>query len=241
MKPKPDDAFFTEAPEIPLTGRESRTLLSYNDALAIPASALAQVPGDDRYAPAVTMILLLLQVMRSDRDFPRVFLRRLHMALSVAGSSYVQEILLLALAGQPLPGPLELAERHGITKQAVSREILDAIERIRAEEPRIAELLESARTQYHSDDPAGARSPRPREHDYAVPVSACDGRTVIEVDFSDGKKRASITRDKAAECLIFKLDGTDEERRVPYASARLICEETDHGTVVAAPFVRVDA
>jgi hypothetical protein len=241
MKTHLPDPFFAEPPEAVPTGRASRSLLSYNDALAVPASALAAVPGDARYAPVATAMTLIAQTMEHDVDFPRIFFRRGHTAMSLAGSSYVQQLLVLAMAGLPLPGPLELAQRYGLTKQAVSREVLDAIARIKEEDPRLAEMLEAARATYHSDDPAGARAPHPRERDYAVPISACDGRTVIEVDFSDGKKRARISRDKPADCLIFKLEGTDEERRAPYASTRMIWEETDRGTVVAAPFVRVAA
>src|SRR4051812_20886485 len=119
-----------------IVGDISGRSVKFNDLLEAPS--LKYNPGDPTYDAMSTCIVLMLQVMRHHIDFPRQFISKMNTVFRAARSSYVVEILLLALINGDIPGPLVLAERLGITKQAVSKEIIDAVDRVEQVDPNMA-------------------------------------------------------------------------------------------------------
>lgn len=164
--------------------------VQFNDALRLTTAEAqpAQVP---ELAPGVELAVRLLEMFRAEPAFPLRFCSKIASALAAAKSSYLTEIILCFLSDQTPPGPLELALRHGVTKQAVSAEILESLERVRAEDPTLAASLESYREECASLSPEPLAA-RYREQEF--PVAKSFVTKVINVEFEEGAPpvRASV-------------------------------------------------
>lgn len=203
--------------------------ISLDERIGYDAQAIRVEPGDPRFDPVRTLAVVLLQLHELNADWPRVLVRRMNEVVMAARSAYVTETFLCSLAGMPIRGPEEIARSLGITKQAVSREVLDALARVKEESPDLARLLATCREHYHAMPP-----PPPRTRTlFALPRSMIGQATEVEV--SGTRHRATLRR-VGGDVEIVAADGRVLGRVKPDA-LKLSVALRDDGTMADDAFV----
>ncbi len=179
---------------------------------------------------AQRIAIALLQLNERDPALVRGLIAKISAAYSVK-SAYVPELVLRMISDQPLPGPLELATRYGISKQAVSHELLLAIDELAANAPVLARQLEVARLQYRTH-PGESIAPRYKVVEYPLPRS---GEGAFELELDGGKKVFAKLVRRGGEPVAVLRDGT--EIAGPFAWC---LEESREGTMKpdARPWLR---
>jgi hypothetical protein len=120
--------------------------LPYNDEM----DARQSVPTSTDHLMAVRMMAVvnLIEMDEIRKGQALVFLRHMTEIFDECGQTYCSAVIMLALTGQDIPGPLELTKREGISKQAVSKAMLQAIDRVQKRNGRLGGLLQGVRDLY---------------------------------------------------------------------------------------------
>lgn len=203
--------------------------ISLDERIGYDAQAIRVEPGDPRFDPVRTLAVVLLQLHELNADWPRVLVRRMNEVVMAARSAYVTETFLRSLAGMPVRGPEEIARSLGITKQAVSREVLDALARVEEESPDLARLLVTCREHYHSMPP-----PPPRTRTLLALPRSMIGQSA-DVEIAGERCRATLRR-AGGDVEIVAMDGR-VLRRAKADALKLSVALRDDGTMADDAFV----
>lgn len=128
-----------------------RVMVTFNDALRagedqlLSAAEMAKTPHAHAVTNFVTLFKILAQISRHDTRVLHKFLGWCSTIQMVGRCTYLSDIFVLKLAGETVPTTQEVADECGVTKQAVSKEITDALARVRKVDPGLAEMLEDVR------------------------------------------------------------------------------------------------